>query len=94
MIDIFDNAKVAIFAYDNAKVCVNRYGGTVNQSKNENSVIKAANLDFSKDFFFRIFQKIFPASHLEMIFFLYFGPIKFKIFPTNYRFLDLSKITH
>jgi len=40
MVDIFDNAKVIIFTYDDAKVVVNRYGGTVTQSKNENSVIK------------------------------------------------------
>lgn len=40
MVDIFDNAKVQIFTYDDSKVCVNRYGGEIIQSKNENSVIK------------------------------------------------------
>lgn len=29
MIDIFDNAKLTVLACDNAKVCVNRYGGMV-----------------------------------------------------------------
>lgn len=31
MIDVFDNAVVNLHAHDRAKVCVNRYGGTVNQ---------------------------------------------------------------
>jgi hypothetical protein len=29
MVDIFDNAKLKVFALDDAKVCINRYGGTV-----------------------------------------------------------------
>lgn len=42
MIDVFDNAEVEVIASDNAKICVNHYGGRVATQSSEpgNSVIK------------------------------------------------------
>lgn len=42
MIDVFDNAEVEVVASDNAKICVNHYGGRVTSQSSEhgNSVIK------------------------------------------------------
>jgi hypothetical protein len=40
MIDIFDDSKLTVFAYDNSKVCINRYGGQVIQTANQNASIK------------------------------------------------------
>lgn len=42
MIDVFDNAEVEVIASDNAKICVNNYGGRVTTQSSEpgNSVIK------------------------------------------------------
>lgn len=42
MIDVFDNSEVEVIASDNAKICVNHYGGRVisQSSEHGNSVIK------------------------------------------------------
>lgn len=42
MVDMFDNSEVEVIASDNAKVCVNHYGGTISTSTSETrkSVIK------------------------------------------------------
>lgn len=42
MIDVFDNSEVDVIASDNAKICVNHYGGRVTTQSSEpgNSVIK------------------------------------------------------
>lgn len=40
MIDLFDDSKLTVFTYDNAKVFVNRYGGEITQTQNDNSTIK------------------------------------------------------
>ena len=43
MIDVFDNAEIIIIAEDNAKVCVNKYGGNITTTTNSeqgNAVIK------------------------------------------------------
>jgi len=43
MVDIFDNADIEVIAEDNAKVCVNKYGGniiTTTNSEQGNAVIK------------------------------------------------------
>lgn len=40
MVDVFDNSIVTIHAHDRAKVCVNRYGGTVNHSADGDAVVK------------------------------------------------------
>jgi hypothetical protein len=40
MVDIFDSAKIAVEAKDNAKVCINQYGGTIIPVKSDNATIK------------------------------------------------------
>lgn len=40
VIDIFDNAVVSVYASDRAKVCINRYGGVVNQCATGDAIIK------------------------------------------------------
>lgn len=40
VIDIFDNAVVHIHTSDRAKVCVNRYGGTIEQNAMGDSIVK------------------------------------------------------
>ncbi len=40
MVDVFDNSIVTINAHDRAKVCVNRYGGTVKHSADGDAVVK------------------------------------------------------
>lgn len=40
MIDIFDNTNLEIVASDNARVCVNHYGGIIYQSSSDKSTIK------------------------------------------------------
>ena len=40
MVDIFDDAKVIVFASGDAKVCINRYGGNVFQYSKDDSCIK------------------------------------------------------
>jgi hypothetical protein len=40
MIDIFDNSNISIITSGNAKICVNRYGGTIIPVENERSTIK------------------------------------------------------
>lgn len=40
MVDVFDNSIVTIHAHDRAKVCVNRYGGTVKHSADGDAVVK------------------------------------------------------
>lgn len=40
MVDMFDDSSLNIIAGDNAKVCVNRYGGVVNFSKFDKAVVK------------------------------------------------------
>ena len=40
MVDMFDDSSLNIIAGDNAKVCVNRYGGTVQFSRFDNAVVK------------------------------------------------------
>lgn len=43
MADVFDNTTVKVRASDNAKVCVNRYGGYVEAENTGNSVVKVIN---------------------------------------------------
>jgi hypothetical protein len=40
MVDMFDNSKLSIVASDNAKVCINHYGGEFIMGKRGNAVIK------------------------------------------------------
>ncbi len=40
MVDMFDDSSLNIIAVDNAKVCINRYGGVVNFSKFDKAVVK------------------------------------------------------
>lgn len=40
VIDVFDGAKVAVVARDNAKICINSYGGTIDTSEQGNAKIK------------------------------------------------------
>lgn len=40
MVDVFDDAEVEVTATDNAKVCVNQYGGNISEKKDGNAVIK------------------------------------------------------
>lgn len=40
MVDIFDNAIINIHTFDSAKVCVNRYGGTVKTYADKEATIK------------------------------------------------------
>jgi len=40
MVDVFDNADIEITAENDAKVCVNKYGGNVTTSEHGNAVIK------------------------------------------------------
>ena len=40
MVDVFDEAQIEIQATDNAKVCVNQYGGNISEKKDGNAVVK------------------------------------------------------
>lgn len=40
MVDVFDNTTVTIHAHDRAKVCVNRYGGTIKHFADGDAVVK------------------------------------------------------
>jgi hypothetical protein len=40
MIDLFDNAKIEVEAKDNAKICVNRYGGSVTPLESGKATVK------------------------------------------------------
>lgn len=46
MIDVFDKAVLNVYAHDKAKVCVNRYGGTVKRFvRDEEAVVKIQEKD-------------------------------------------------
>lgn len=40
MVDVFDNSTIIVQAYDRAKVCVNRYGGTIHDCAIDDATIK------------------------------------------------------
>lgn len=40
VVDVFDDSIINVNAYDRAKVCVNHYGGTVNTSTTDGSMVK------------------------------------------------------
>lgn len=40
MIDLFDNTRLNVYAYNNSKVVINRYGGKISENISENAQIK------------------------------------------------------
>lgn len=39
-IDMFDNSKLHVFASEDAKVCINHYGGDLTTEKNDDAIVK------------------------------------------------------
>ena len=40
VVDVFDESTVIVHAHDRAKVCLNRYGGTINSESEDGAVVK------------------------------------------------------